>query len=166
MQAQPQQRISVPQNPEKEIKSLCERLREIKNSLRLALVAESQIFENIDRPTEWTNAGVVARTKESWELFIKAMRNLFVEDMVHKLNDWTESRRYPDLNRELHSMRLRRNYIEHSESEEARKEDEKCCERDLGKRLASSADDWVCLQIGVLQRLEKALLTVVDVIGR
>lgn len=166
VQAQPQQRISVPQNPEKEIKSLCERLREIKNSLRLALVAESQIFENIDRPTEWTNAGVVARTKESWELFIKAMRNLFVEDMVHKLNDWTESRRYPDLNRELHSMRLRRNYIEHSESEEARKEDEKCCERDLGKRLASSADDWVCLQIGVLQRLEKALLTVVDVIGR
>lgn len=91
---------------------------------------------------------------------------MFVEDMVSKLNDWPDAKRYPDLNRELHSTRLRRNYVEHPESEEARKEEEKCCHRDLGKRIPTSSDHWICLQIGVLQRLESALVNVIDQAGK
>lgn len=115
---------------------------------------------------EWANASLVVRTRDSWGVFIKALRALFVEDMVSRLDEWSDRTRYPDLNRELHSIRVRRNYVEHPESEDSRDEDEQCCIRDVGKRFPTSGNEWLGLQLKTLDRMLARLNDVIQQTAR
>ncbi len=156
----------LPENLDLEIKRKCESLRDIKSQLRLALKKDNQIFKNVDMPQEWTNASIVVRTSDTWGTFIKALRDLFVEDVITRLDSWEDRKKFPELNKELHSIRVRRNYIEHPESEESRKEEEICCFRDIDKRLPTTTDDWAKLQLRVLNRLISLLKATVEQISK
>lgn len=147
----------LPEDPGAEIRKKCEHLRELKSQLRFALGKENQVFKNIEMPNEWENASIVVRTPEAWGTFIKALRNLFVEDMLSQLDSWEDRRKFPNLNKELHSIRLRRNCIEHPTSEEGKKEEENCCLRDIGKRLPTSTTEWTILQLRAVDRLASAV---------
>ena len=152
----------LPENPDLEIKKKCESIKELKSQLRLALNKENQVFTNVEMPCEWTNASIVVRTEDTWQTFMKALRDLFVEDMVCRMDDWEDRKKYPDLNKELLSIRYRRNYVEHPDSEQGRKEEENCCLKDIDKRLPTTTDDWLILQIKTLDRLSNALQTTLE----
>lgn len=160
-------RIEVlPENLDLEIKRKCESLKELKTQLRLAL-KKYQIFKNVEMPHEWENATTVVRTIDTWGIFIKALRDLFVEDIVSsRLDSWEDRKKYPELNKELHSIRIRRNYVEHPESEDSRKEEETCCLRDTGKILPTTSDDWTKLQLKALGRLIGILQATVEQIAK
>jgi len=157
--------------PEKlplEIQPKCERLKDLKSQLRIALFSqgEKQIFKNVEMPNEWENASIFVRTSDTWGIFIKALRDLFVEDIISRLDSWEDRRKYPDLNKELHSIRLRRNYVEHPASEEGRKEEETCCLRDIGKRFPTTANDWTILHLKALDRLLNILQTIIEQVAK
>jgi tetratricopeptide (TPR) repeat protein len=156
----------IPEDPASEIRRKCDYLMHLKSQLRQALAAEQQIFKNIEMPGEWADACVVVRTQESWKVFIKALRNLFVEDMRERLDSWVDRKKYPELNRELHSIRLRRNYVEHPVSVDGREEEERCRLEDIGKRLPTSANDWLILQLKALDRLGRAIEATIEQIAR
>ena len=158
--------VVIPEDPALEIRRKCDHLKDLKSRLRQALADEHQIFKNIEMPEQWANACIVVRTPESWGIFIKALRNLFVEDLRERLDSWVDRRKYPDLNRELHSIRLRRNYVEHPNSVEGRNEEERCCMEDIGKRFPTSTNDWIALQLKVLDRLTKAIRKIVEELAR
>jgi hypothetical protein len=149
--------VGLPDDPASEIRRKVEHLRELKNQLRLALRGQSQVFKNVEMPNEWANASIVVPTQEAWGTFIKALRDLFVEDMLSRLDVWEDRRRYPTLNRELHSIRQRRNYVEHPDSKEGKEEEEKSCLRDIGKRFPTSTREWTLLQLKTLDHFLKAL---------
>ena len=156
----------LPENPDFEIQKKCESLKDLKSQLRLALNKENQVFKNVEMPREWANASIVVRTMDTWKIFIKALRDLFVEDMVCRMDDWEDKKKYPDLNKELLSIRYRRNYVEHPDSEQGRKEEENCCLKDIGKGLPTTTDDWLILQIKTLDRLSNALQTTFEYIAK
>jgi len=158
----------IPEDPASEIRRQCDHLRDLKSQLceALARAGEQQIFVNREMDKQWANASIVVRTQESWEVFIKALRELFVEDMRERLDSWVDRRKYPDLTRELHSIRLRRNYVEHRNSVEGREEEERCCLEDISKRLPTSANDWLILQLKALDRLGRALEATIEQIAR
>ena len=156
----------IPENPDSEIRLKCDHLKDLKSKLRQALHDEHQIFKNVEMPNEWDNTSIVVRTKDSFGIFIKALRNLFVEDMRSQLKYWEDKRKYPDLTSLLHSIRLRRNYVEHREAVDARKEEEKCCLEDIGKRFPTSSNDWLILQLKALDRLIKVLEATFEQIAR
>lgn len=155
----------LPKNPESEIMRKCESLKELKTKLRLG-IPDNQIFKNIEMPYEWANASIVVRTEETWQTFMKALRDLFVEDMVSRMDDWVDKKKYPDLFNELLSIRLRRNFVEHSKSEQGRIEEEKCCLRDIGKRLPTTKEEWLMLQLKTLNRLSSALQTALEHVAK
>lgn len=117
-------------------------------------------------PEEWANACTAVCTGDSWNVFIKALRNLFVEDMVARLDSWADREKYPELNKQLHSIRLRRNYVEHPDSVKGREEEERCRLEDIGRRLPISTNDWLILQLKALDRLIKALEVTIEQIAR
>jgi hypothetical protein len=158
--------IPIPGDPALEIRQSCDHLKDLKCRLRQALPDEQQVFKNVEMPEEWANACIVVRTRDSWDIFIKALRNLLVEDMKARLAVWDDRRRYPDLNTQLHSIRLRRNYVEHPESVESRDEEEGRCLEDIGKRFPTCSDDWLILQLKALDRLTKALEATIEQIAR
>ena len=156
----------IPEDPVSEISRKCERLKYLKSQLRTALDDEHQIFKNFEMPGEWDNACTVVCTQETWDVFIKALRNLFVEDMKSRLlKEWNDRKRYPDLNSELHSIRRRRNYVQHlndPDNLDGKKEEERCCVRDIGKKLPTSTDEWLILQLKAIDRLIKAIETAIE----
>lgn len=156
--------MPIPADPASEISRMCEYIKDLKSDLRQALQS-NQVFNNVEMPTEWANACNLVRTRDSWNTFMKALRDLFVEDMKSRLDSWEDRKRYPELNSQLHSIRLRRNYIEHPESDEGRNEEEKCCVGDIGKRFPISGDDWLILQINALDRLKGALEATIEQIS-
>jgi hypothetical protein len=162
---QPRQ-TSIPEDPASEIRRRCDHLKDLKSQLRLAQQGQNQIFQNVEMPEEWANACIVVRTRDAWDVFIKALRNLFIEDMRSRLDSWGDRRRYPDLNTQLHSIRLRRNYVEHPASAEGRNEEERCCLIDIGKRFPTCSDDWLILQLSSLDHLTKALKATIEQIAR
>lgn len=145
--------VELPTDPPLEIRRKCEELRQLKSQIRVALQSGTQIFKNVDMPNEWANASITVQTPDTWGTFVKALRDLFVEDMTSRLDSWDDRKQYPDLYEELHSIRLRRNYVEHPKSEEGIKEEERCCLRDIDKRFPTCANDWIILQIKTLDRL-------------
>ena len=136
---------------------MCSSLQRKKSRLRQKLREDKQIFWSVDMPEKWANTQIIVKSRESWEIFIKALRDLFVEDMKSPLNKWKDKLLYPKLHEELHSIRLRRNFVEHPESKEGKKEETKCCQRDIGKEYPTSQNDWLKLQIVLLHRLTLAL---------
>jgi tetratricopeptide (TPR) repeat protein len=158
--------IEIPEDPASEINKKCDRIKNLKSQLRQALFEEHQIFKNVEMPEEWTNACTVVKTRDSWEVFIKAFRDLFVEDMRSRLDSWDDRKIYLDLNKELHSIRKRRNYAEHPDSVDGREEEEKCCLEDLGKRVPTKPDDWLGLQLRALDRVIGVLEKTVEQISR
>ena len=156
----------IPENPDSEIRQKCNRLKDLKSKLRQALHDDRQIFKNVEMPDEWANASIVVRTQDSWDVFIKALRDLFVEDMKSRLDSWDDKRKYPDLTGLLHSIRLRRNYVEHPKSVDGRNEEEKCCLEDIDKRFPTSANDWLILQLATLDQLIKVLEATIEQIAR
>lgn len=158
--------IEIPENPALEINKKCDHIKNLKSQLRKALPEEHQIFKNVEMPDEWTNACTVVKTRDSWEVFIKAFRDLFVEDMRSRLDSWDDRKIYPDLNKELHSIRKRRNYVEHPNSVDGREEEEKCCLEYLGKRVPIKPDDWLGLQLKALDRVIEVLEKTIDQISR
>jgi tetratricopeptide (TPR) repeat protein len=158
--------MPIPEDPSSEIHQKCDSLKNLKSQLRHALDDEHQIFKNVEMPEEWENACIVVRTRDSWNVFIKALRDLFLEDLKSRLGSWEDSKRYTDLNREMHSIRKRRNYVEHPESEEGRNEEEKCCLKDIGKRIPTSQNDWLILQLKALDRLTKVFEAIIEQIAR
>lgn len=154
------------ENPDSEIYLKCDCLKDRKSKLRQALHDNNQIFKNVEMPDEWANASIVVRTQESWAVFIKALRDLFVEDMKSRLDSWDDKRKYPDLTSLLHSIRLRRNYVEHPDSVEGRNEEEKCCLEDIRKRFPTATNDWLILQLTTLDRLIKVLEDTIEQIAR
>ncbi len=158
--------ITIPDDPPAEIQRRCDRLKDLKSQLRRALGTDSQIFRNVEMPEEWENASIVVKTKDTWEIFMSALRDIFVEDMVSRLNDWRDRKVYSELNKQLHSIRLRRNYIEHPESGEGKREEEECCLRVLEKRFPTSGDEWLILQLDALEQLVKAFEDTIEQIAR
>lgn len=158
--------ITIPENPASEIRQKCDCLKNLKSQLRQALRSEDQIFRNVEMPEEWANACTAVCTGDSWNVFIKALRNLFVEDMVARLDSWADREKYPELNKQLHSIRLRRNYVEHPDSVKGREEEERCRLEDIGRRLPISTNDWLILQLKALDRLIKALEVTIEQIAR
>lgn len=158
--------MPIPEDPSSEIQQKGDSLKTLKSQLRQAIDDEHQIFKNVEMPEEWENACIVVRTRDSWNIFIKALRDLFVEDLKSRLDSWEDSKRYPDLNREMHSIRKRRNYVEHPESEEGKNEEEKCCLKDIDKRIPTSQNDWLILQLKTLDRLTKVLEAIIEQIAR
>ncbi|RME56010.1 hypothetical protein D6779_11415 [Candidatus Parcubacteria bacterium] len=158
--------ITVPDDPSAEVRRRCNHLKELKSQLRRALDNRSQIFRNVEMPEEWSNASIVVQTKDTWEIFIGAMRDIFVEDMVCRLNNWEQRGLYPELNKQLHSIRLRRNYVEHPDSVDGKSEEEERCLRVIGKRFPTSGDEWLILQIDALEQLIKALEVTIEQIAK
>ena len=152
----------IPEDPASEISRKCERLKYLKSQLRTALDDEHQIFKNIEMPGKWNDARTVVSTQETWNVFTKALRDLFVEDMRSQLDSWADKKRYPDISSELYSIRWRRNYVEHSDSAQGREEEEKCCLRDIDKKFPTSADEWLILQLKAIDRLIKAIETAIE----
>jgi tetratricopeptide (TPR) repeat protein len=155
-------------DPASEIQQKCKHLRELKSQLRRSLQSqnENQIFEGVDMPNEWAKASITVQTSDTWETFIEALRDLFVEDMISRLDSWEDRMKYPELNKELYSIRLRRNYVEHPQSEDGRKEEETCCSRDIGKRFPTVMDDWTMLQLKALDRLLKILQATIEQVAK
>lgn len=158
--------ITIPEDPPAEIRRRCDYLKDLKSRLRRALGTKAQIFRNVEMPEEWANASIPVRTKDAWAIFIKALRDIFVEDMVSRLDTWEDRRLYPELNKQLHSIRLRRNYIEHPDSVDGRREEEKCCLRVIGKRFPTSGDEWLMLQIDALEQLIRAFEVAIEQIAK
>lgn len=156
----------IPENPDSEIRLKCNCLKDIKSKLRQALHDDRQIFKNVEMPDEWANASIVVRTQDSWDVFIKALRDLFVEDMKSRLDSWDDKRKYPDLTSLLHSIRQRRNYVEHPNSVNGRNEEEKCCLEDIDKRFPTSANEWLILQLATLDQLINVLEATIEQIAR
>jgi tetratricopeptide (TPR) repeat protein len=152
----------VPDNPQAIIKEKCEKIREQKIQIRQALGKNRQIFKNIEMVDEWKNACAVVNTKDSWGLFIKALRDLFVQDMNSRLTEWEDRKLYHELNELLHSIRERRNYVEHEDSTSGKKEEEKCCLSDIKKKFPTSENDWLILQLKELERVEQILQKTLD----
>jgi len=149
--------IVIPEDPSLFLRTKCEELKDLKTRLRKMLPADRQVFKNLEMPTEWIEAATVAQSEKSWAIFIGALRDLFVEDMISRLDSWEDRRLYSDMNRELHSIRERRNYVEHPESTQGKAEEEKRCLEDIHRRFATSSTDWLVLQIGTLGRMTIAL---------
>lgn len=158
--------IYLPENPELAIKQKCERLKELKSRVRQALRTERQIFKCIEMPEEWANASITVRTRDAWNVFIKALRDLFVEDMVSRYDAWEDRKKFPELDKELYSIRQRRNYVEHPDSKEGKAEEERCSLDVTGKRFPTSANDWLALQLSALDCLERALEACLEQIAR
>jgi tetratricopeptide (TPR) repeat protein len=156
----------LPQDPAGEVRRLCETLRHLKSQVRQILGDRGQIFKNVEMPEEWANASTPVKTRASWDIFIKALRDLFVEDMVDRLEVWLSSGKHPALIRELNSVRLRRNYAEHRNSAEARNEEEQRCRADVGRRVPTAESEWLLLQLKTLGRLAAALQSTVDQLSR
>ena len=148
------------------VQERCARLKSLKAELRTSLIPSQQVFHNTEFLTEWDDLSVVVLSRNTWVVFIKAMRDVFVKDMIEQLDAWEGRRKYPDLYRELNSVRERRNLVEHAESVQGREEEERSCLRDIGKRAATSSQEWVRLQVNLLDRmvnaLEKCLLVVAN----
>lgn len=158
--------IAIPDDPPSEIRRRCDRLKDLKSKLRHALSGDRQIFKNVEMPEEWSNASTVVRTRDSWGIFIKALRNIFVEDMTSRLDTWSDRKLYPELNRQMHSIRLRRNYVEHPDSVEGKEEEESRCLEVIGKRFPTSRDEWLMLQIESLDQLVRAFEVTIEQIAR
>ncbi len=119
-------------------------------------------YSRILRCRDSDNACTVVCTQETWDVFTKALRNLFVEDMRSRHEDWADRKRCPDISGELYSIRWRRNYVEHRDSEQGKKEEEKCCLRDIGKKFPTSADEWLTLQLNAIDRLINTIETAIE----
>jgi hypothetical protein len=147
----------IPDNPQEIIKEKCGKIRERKIQIRQAIGKNRQIFKNIEMVDEWDNACTIVKTKETWGIFIKALRDLFVEDMVSRLTEWEDRNVYTELNELLHSIRERRNYVEHEDAINGKKEEEKCCLSDIKKKFPTTKNDWLILQLKQLERTEQIL---------
>ena len=152
----------IPEDPASEINRKCGRLKYLKGQLRTALDDEHQIFKNIEMQGQWNNACTVVCTPETWDVFIGALRDLFVEDMRSRLDSWADKKRYPDISSELYSTRWRRNYVEHPNSAQGREEEEKCRLRDIDKKFPTSADEWLTLQLNAIDRLINVIETAIE----
>jgi len=158
--------VTIPNDPASEVRKQCDYLKDLKSQLRRALGNEQQIFRNVEMPEEWANASLVVRTQDAWNVFIKALRNIFVEDMVSRLDDWQDKRIYPDLYKQLHSIRKRRNYIEHPDSNDGRQQEESQCVRVLGKKFPTSGNEWLALQLDALTQITKALESALEQLAK